>query len=150
MGNNRIYLKMLVSSIIFLFIIFLLTNIFDFNDTALTIIFGLATIYTFTTTILWRLASVYQDLFYTYDKKYYINFGRKLVLSKNDKYILKHIIYTVHDRKKHETFINAFKTNNKTEINNYLLRNNYKINDMNTFNNVVELISEHINSKSFL
>ena len=107
MGNNRIYFKMLLSSIIMLVLICLLVNIFDFSTIAITILMGSSVMYTFISSMLWRLAYVYQDMFYDYDDKYYLNYGEKLVLSKNDKYILKHICYTVHDRKKHKSFFNA-------------------------------------------
>lgn len=146
MGNNRLYLKMLLSSIILILFFYLLVNIYDFNSISVTILLGLSGAYAFISAILWRLAIVYQDLFYEYDNKYYIKYGKKLVLSKNDKYILKHICYTVHDRKKHKSFVNAFKTNNTSEINRYLLRNDYEINDKEKFNNVIQLISEYLSS----
>lgn len=146
MGNNRLYLKMLLSSIILILFFYLIVNIYDFNSISVTILLGLSGAYAFISAILWRLAIVYQDLFYEYDNKYYIKYGKKLVLSKNDKYILKHICYTVHDRKKHKSFVNAFKTNNTSEINRYLLRNDYEINDKEKFNNVIQLISEYLSS----
>ena len=148
MGNNRIYIKMLISSIFLIVIVFVLLNIFGFKDIVVTITMGISAAYFFISAFLWRLAIVYQDIFFEYDNKYYLKYREKLVLSKNDKHILKHICYTVHDRKKSKSFIEAFKNNNKSNIDNYLLRNNYQIDNKETFYNVILLVSEYLSQKT--
>ncbi len=144
MGNNRLELKMFVSSAIWLILVYFLVNIFEFGQNTVTLLFGSAFIFIFISGIYWSYEFYTPELFSEYDKKYYLKYGKKLILSKNDKYILKQICYTIHYGTYHKSVTAAILTNNVTEIDNFLLRNKWKVNDRGTFNNVMGMLSEYL------
>ena len=147
MGNNRLELKMFVSSAIWLIVVYFLVNIFEFGQNTVTILLGSAFIFIFISGIYWSYEFYTPKLFREYDEKYNLKYGEKLILSKNDKYILKQICYTIHNGTYHKSVITAILTSNVTEIDNFLLRNKWEVNDRHTFNNVMCLISEYLSSK---
>ena len=147
MGNNWLDLKMFVSSAIWLVIVYLLANIFELSQTAVTLLMGSAMVAIFTSGIYWSYKFYTPELFREYDKKYSLKYGEQLTLSKNDKYILKQICYTVHYGTYHKSVISAIIKQDVTEIDNFLLRNKWDINDRYSFNNVIDMLSEYLSTK---
>ena len=147
MGNNRLDFKMFVSSVIWLVIVYLVVNIFEFGNTTVDLLMGSAIVYIFVSGTYWSHKFYTPELFRNYDKEYNLKYGEKLTLSKNDKYILKQICYTVHHGNYHKSVINAFLKKDNTEIDDFLLRNKWIINDRHAFNNVIDMLSEYLSSK---
>lgn len=147
MGNNNLDLKMFISATIWLIIVYFIVNIFNLSQNTINIMMGSAIVYIYISGIYFSHQIYTPQLFKEYDKKYKLKYGKKILLSKNDKYILKQICYTVHNGKYHESVINAILEKDNTEIDNFLLRNKWKLDNRDSFNNVINLLSEYLLSK---
>ncbi len=144
MGNNRLDLKMMVSSIILVVIVYFIVNIFNPSENIVTILMGTAVVYVYISGMYFAYQWYTPGLFREYDKKYYLKYGEKLLLSKSDKYILKEICYKVHYGAYHKSVLDALKNKDAIEIDKFLQRSRWTIDNRYTFNNVIEMLSEHL------
>ena len=144
MGNNRLDLQMFVSSIIYLVIIYIIINIFDINQNIVNILMGSAIVYVYVSGIYFSYKWYTPEFFREYDKKYYLKYKEKLKLSKNDKYILKEICYKVHYGTYHIRVLDALKKLDTIEIDRFIYRSKWTIDNRYAFNNVIEMLSVHL------
>lgn len=150
MGNNNLFLKLFIASIIYIPIPVMIIQYFEFTESVQVFILLSVPLFIFVSAFFDQVLSFDYDMYSYFDSIYKKKYNKKLKLSDNDKLIFRQICRCVYHKTYSQITLNILLDKNDAKVSQFIIENKWEIDNDNAFRNLLEVLSNYIKRKKLI